>query len=227
MQRQTQSDADVWMAAAEPSGFYCSTVGTQVVNKYTVKWVGTKQVSNVPLMSWSMWLIDVNCLEISSDSGDKMNEDNQSISGEVTRWWLHSLCVWVWSFLTCDFVQKKCSTQHLPCTLPHSLIPLRAAFVSCPHSKWQQDELHGVFTVQSDPPLIPGRKKTLNLLPSWLSWLVADLKFCCYFTEFSKASFSTSANESSHPQNVARELENSFALLRAVQDERLFKSEAI
>lgn len=76
----------------EPGRFYCSTVGTQVINRYALKWVGTQQVScvaenfltvwicdatftpMVPLMPWSMWLIDANCPEISSDSDDSVVE---------------------------------------------------------------------------------------------------------------------------------------------------------
>lgn len=60
----------------------------------------------------------------------------------------------------CDFVKKKYKTEHMDCTLPHSLIPLRAALVSCQLSERQPDELDAVFTIQSDPRLFTRRKKT-------------------------------------------------------------------
>lgn len=48
-----------------------------------------------------------------------------------------------------NLVRKKYRTQHRDRTLPHSLIRLRAAFVSCQHSKRQRDELDALFTVRA------------------------------------------------------------------------------
>lgn len=139
-----------------------------------------------------------------------MNDENESAlqcTGAIKRLWPHWLSVCVFFFLVCvflqarDLVKKKYSIQHIDCALPHSLIPLRAALVSCQHSERQQDELDALFTAQPDPRLFPGREKkhlgfSLNLsLCGCLALMCktvligrcqgpcfdANLKVCLYF----------------------------------------------
>lgn len=171
----------------------------------------------VPLSPRSALSIDGNWLENRSGSDYSvvemrrvMSDENESAlqcTGAITRLWPHWLRVCVFLFLVCvflqacDLVKKKYSIQHIDCALPHSLIPLRAALVSCQHSERQQDELDAPLTAQPDPRLFTGKKNkhlgfSLNLsLCVCLALMCktvligrcrgpcfdANLKVCCYF----------------------------------------------
>lgn len=133
----------------------------------------------VPLSPRSALSIDGNWLENRSCSDYSvvemrrvMSDENESAlqcTGAITRLWPHWLRVCVFLFLVCvflqacDLVKKKYSIQHIDCALPHSLIPLRAALVSCQHSERQQDELDAPLTAQPDPRLFTGKKKKNTL----------------------------------------------------------------